>query len=219
MKKTWVVTIACMMIVTALIPMVNALNVVTTNRCINASDASNDEPVFEDRIRDVRLFGLWRVIPQFSLKYLDIQSAWFFEKASEPDYLYVSLQVRDLQDNTELLEAIYTVHWSFNYHHYVTVVHANPQGVGTFVVGRSTDDQDDIEEWNVCEGSFDVTDNLITWKVAKSLIDNPPPLSTLMNILPSTHARFTDDSGLPLIDLFKDLPWNAKTTNDYTIEY
>jgi len=39
------------------------------------------------------------------------------------------------------------------------------------------------------------------------------------NIVPHTHLRHTESSGRPMWDLFKDLPWNAKITKDYTINY
>jgi len=184
---------------------------------VKAGDAKNPDVV--DRIMDVKLFGVIGFPFQANLKYADIVSSWFFENNTNPNFLYVSLKLRDLEDKTDGLEAIYDVDWSFNNNYYITCVHANPYGFGVFSVGRSTDGDDVFEEWEICDGMFDTDSNVITWEVSKDTIGNPQPFSKLINIFPSTHLRFTDNSGLPLMDLFKDLSWNAKTTKDYVIQY
>lgn len=205
MKKI-VGILICMLLIITVLPIT-----------VSAGDPENPEVV--DRIMDVKLFGIFGFPFQANLKYADIVSAWFSEDYTNPNFLYVSLKLRDLEDKTDGLEAIYDVDWAYNNNYYITCVHANPNGFGSFSVGRNTDSDDDFEEWEICDGIFDTNSNVITWEVPKESIGNPQPFSKLTNIFPSTHLRFTDDSGLPLMDLFKDLSWNAKTTKDYVIQY
>ena len=196
----------CMLLITTVLPMT-----------VLAGDPENPEVI--DKIRDVKLFGVITIPLQMQYKYADIVAVWLHEESTNPDYLSVSLQIRDLETKTELLEAIYNVDWVWNNNRFIVNLHINPQGIGSFFVGRSLDYNDDIEEWITCDGLVDVEHNVITWSVPKEFMQNIRKGSTITNISPSTVLRFTDASGLPLIDLFKDLSWNAKSSKDYVIQY
>ena len=191
----------------------------TTVLPMTAIAGDPDNPEFIDRIRDVKLFGIFTIPFQMEYKFADIVAAWLHEESTNPDYLSVSLQIRDLEEKTESLEAIYVVDWSWNNHLYGVSLHINPQGIGSFDVGRSLDYTDDIEEYITCEGIVDIERNSITWSVPKEFIGNPPKGATIESIYPLTTLRFTDESGLPIIDLFKDFSWNGKTSNAYVIQY
>jgi hypothetical protein len=206
MKKKIVYIFVCMLLVTTILPL-TAL----------AGDPENPEVI--DRIRDVKLFGVITIPFQMEYKYADVVAAWLHEDSATPDYLSVSLQIRDLQDKTESLEAIYNVDWIWNNNRFIVNLHINPQGIGSFIVGRSFDYNDDIEEWIACDGTVDLEKNIITWSVPKEFMQNIRKGSMITSIGPSTDLRFTDASGLPLMDLFKDLSWNAKSSKDYVIEY
>ena len=197
--------IVCMLLITAILPI-----------AVLAGDSENPEVV--DRIMDVRLSGLFPFFLQTFLKYADIVSAWFQEDTENPNYLYITLKIRHLQDTTAL-EAIYDVQWTFNNNLYTTCVHANPLGFSAFFIGKSTDGDNSFESWEYCDGNINVEENTITWIIPKEAIGNPHTGNALTYIYPSTHLRFTDKSGLPPMDLFKDLPWNAKLIKDYIIQY
>jgi hypothetical protein len=184
---------------------------------VEAGDPENPEVV--DRIRDVKLFWFFAIPFQMEYKHADIVAAWLHEESVTPDSLFVSLQVRDLEEKTESLEAIYVVDWSWKNYRYLVLLHIHPDGIGSFDVGRSLDYNDDIEEWITCDGMVDVEQNIITWSVPKEFIGNPWKGATIQNILPGTVLRFTDESGLPQMDLFKDTGWNAKVSKDYIIQY
>ena len=179
---------------------------------------SEEDPEVEDRIFDVKLFGIFVFPLQIHFKYADIVSTWFYENSDNPDYLYVSLKIRDLDAKTDDLEAIYDVDWSYLNNRYICCVHNNPNGYGPFVIGKSTDGDDNYEDWALCNGTFDVENNIITWEVPKTAIGDPLIGHKLTSISPHTHLRFRDDSDLPRMDLFKDLYWNAKTVRDYLIQ-
>jgi hypothetical protein len=182
-----------------------------------AGDPENPEVI--DRIRDVKLFGVITIPFQMNYKYADVVAAWLHEESVNPDYLTVSLQIRDLEEKTESLEAIYDVDWVWNNNRFIVNLHINPQGIGSFIVGRSLDYNDDIEEWITCDGTVDLKKNIITWSVPKEFMQNIRKGSTITHIQPLAGLRFTDASGLPLVDLLKDLSWNAKSSKDYVIQY
>lgn len=202
--------LGCMIIITLFV--LSALSFVT-----EAGDPEN--PEFVDRIRDVKLFGLFTIPFQMEYTYADVVAAWFYEESVNPDYLSVSLEIRDLEDKTESLEAIYNVHWLWKQDRFIANLHINPTGIGSFNVGRSLDYNDEIDEWITCEGIVDSETNVITWSIPKEFMRNPPKGSTITSILPAAILRFTDDSGLPLTDLLKDLPMNAKISKEYKIQY
>jgi hypothetical protein len=206
MRKKVVGILIFMLLITTILPLT-----------AHAGDPENPEVV--DRMRDVKLFGLFTVPFQMKFEYADVIAAWLHEESINPEYLSVSLQLRHLEEKTGLLEAIYDVDWLWKQDRFIANLHINPDGIGQFFVGRSLNGDDSIDEWIGCDGLVDIENNVITWFVPKEFMRNPPKGSTITFIRPHTHLRFTDDSGLPLTDLFKDLSWNAKITKDYVMEY
>ena len=205
MRKKLVCFGICMLLIITILP-------------LNASTGDSENPEVEDRTFDVKLFGVFPFLFQPLVKYSDVISAWFHEQQSDSEYLYVSMKVRYLQEKT-FFESIYVVSWTYNNNGYSASVHANPNGITSLVAGKDDEDGNDYEEWVICDGSFDIQDRIITWKVPKDKIGNPNIGTKLTNIHPHTHLRFRDDSNLPHMDLFKDLAWNAKIVKDYTIMY
>ncbi len=76
----------------------------TTVLPMTAIAGDPDNPEFIDRIRDVKLFGIFTIPFQMEYKFADIVAAWLHEENTNPDYLSVSLQIRDLEEKTESLE-------------------------------------------------------------------------------------------------------------------
>lgn len=178
-----------------------------------------ETPQVEDRVFDVKIFGLLPILPQCYLRHIDMVSSMFHETSDNPASLYLSLELRDLQERTVLFEAVYAVSWTYDATSYATVVHVRPDGVHAFLVGRSLDADDDIEQWDICEGTFDADSDVLTWRMPKAAVGDPPQSARLENIHPHTHLRPTGEGMFPPADLFKDLSHNAKTTTDYTIKY
>lgn len=133
----------------------------------------------------------------------------------------MSLKLRDLQDTSETLEAIYSVCWIYNHVPYQTVVKLHSNGIyGTFYVY----DSNDIS--HSCEGKFDTDNNIITWEVPKDIIGDPQPGEHLTTT--SAYAllrQFDELSKKAGVDLFKDLTNkliahpSEKYGDDYIIKY
>ena len=200
-----------------------------------------DDPEVEDRIRDVTGF-----VPYSACISIDMVSAWFSEDESNPDYLYVSLKTVDLDAkiktrnrlifrffemsfqrffknifnlNSKIYQMVYAVEWKIENNYYVVVVHGYTDHIGSFLVGKSTDGDSEMDDYYYCDGVFDKENNIITWEINKDLIDNPSQGSKVEYIGPHTHYREVDDSGKPTMDYAKDIPSNAIVIKDYILQY
>lgn len=182
-----------------------------------AGDIEN--PEFEDKIRDVKLFGIFPLLIQFNYVYVDVISAWIFELEENPDYLYMNLRIRDLRDNTDKYDAIYVLSWTYNNIKYSASVHIFPEGPTSLKAGPTDEEGNDYIDYVICDGNIDSNTEIITWIIPKDIIGNPTIGTKITNFIPHTHLRYPESTGFPLIDLFKDLPWNSKIMNDYQIMY
>jgi hypothetical protein len=186
---------------------------------INALAGTEENPEIVDRIRDVKIFGLIPFLPQFNFKYADIVSAWIHEENDNQDYLYMNLKIRDLELSTAKYDAIYVISWIYNGNTYSASVHIFPHGPTSLLAGKTDQERNDYEDYVICDGDIDNINNIISWAIPKNAIGNPTLGSKLTDIAPHTHLRYPESSGIPMVDLFKDLTWNAKILKDYQIEF
>jgi len=166
-----------------------------------ASAGDVEDPEIKDAPMDVRLFGIFSGLPQYLFKQIDIISAWFNEDTIEPDYLFISLKVRDLQDTSDPFEALYSVTWIYNDEPYQTMLKIHSYGI--YGMYNIIDPDDHLHG---CEGTLDIEENIITWKISKDLIGNPPVGSRLTSTSAYALLRpFDESTGEVGADFFKDL--------------
>ena len=156
---------------------------------INVFAGSEEDPEFEDRTRDVKIFGIFPFLPQFNYKYADIISAWINEESENPDLLIMNLKIRGLEENTKKFDAIYVISWTYNNIQYSASVHIFPQGPTPLLAGPTNEEGNDYIDYVICNGDIDVTNNIITWIIPKNAIGNPSTGLIISNILPHTHLR------------------------------
>ena len=122
------------------------------------------------------------------LVFLDIESAWFYEKADEPDYLFISLKIKDLKES---FNAVFSIRWTYNGVVYVS-------GLDTFYY-RDKEFRSGLRQratyrqWKSmpeCSGIFDQNTDIITWKILKSNIGNPQKDDVLTNTEASAVTGF-----------------------------
>jgi hypothetical protein len=202
-----------------IIPILVSMLIIFTTFSMTVFGGSEDDPEVEDRIGDVKIFGIIPFFPQVNFGYADIVSAWIYEEENNPDFLYMGLKIRDLEDTTDKYDAIYVIVWTFNNIEYSAGVHIFPEGPTPLTAGSVDKEGNDYVDFVVCDGSIDSVNDIITWIIPKDAIGNPTTGLKITDIFPHTHLRNTPSSGLPLWDLFKDLSWNAKITRDYIIRY
>jgi hypothetical protein len=110
---------------------------------------------------------------------LDIEAAWFYEQANEPDYLFTAMKIHMIKEN---YNAVFSIRWSYDGKDYAA-------GVNTFYL-RDTIFRSGLPkratywQWNhmpKCEGILDIEERVITWKIPKSSIGDPQPGEVLTN--------------------------------------
>ena len=141
------------------------------------SAGSEEDPEIEDESED-DIFS-----------FLDIISAWFYEKEDHPEYLFIRLKLKQI--DTKPLKQHLTVHWELN-----GVVCAAMMAVGyddVEVVGFSAGFGHGFwfqEHYQGTQGEFDEETGIITIKVPKSVIKNPEKGDVLTNTYALTFQRF-----------------------------
>jgi hypothetical protein len=122
------------------------------------------------------------------LGFLDIESAWFYEKTDESDYLFTALKIKDLK---EAFNAVFSIRWAYNDVVYVSGLSTYYYKDKEFRGGlrqRAT-----YWQWKSmpeCIGIFDQNTDIITWKMLKSNIGNPQKGDVLTNTEASAVAGF-----------------------------
>ena len=183
-----------------------------------------DNPEIEDRVFDVKLFGIWGFFFQSLTKHIDVVCAWFKEDGENPEYLTVCLQTRSLVERTESFEALYKVNWNFNHERYGVIVKIHPDGI--FAGFEAYKDLGNNQyERHDCEGILDVEQGLLTWHVKKEMIGNLGPGDVLTTTLACALLRPWDATKGEGPDIFKDLtsrmiaPPDERYGEDYCIQY
>jgi len=146
--------LVCMLLITIILP--------TT---VIAGDENDPEIV--DNIGDT------------DLSLLDIEAAWFYEQADEPDYLFIALKIVLLKEN---YNAVFSIRWSYDGKNYAAGV--NTYNFKDTIFRCGLPKRGTYWQWNrmpKCEGIFDTGERVITWKIPKSSIGDPQPGDVLTN--------------------------------------
>jgi hypothetical protein len=195
MDKKILCIVICGLFITAIFPL-----------AIHVSAGDQENPEIEDELDDTD-------IPS-----LDIESAWFYEKTGEPQFLYTALKVKllDLKAN-----ACLSIRWSYDGKEYVS-------GLDTYkfqdYVFRSGDPKRaSYWQWKnmpECEGTVNQSSNIITWKILKSNIGNPEKGDVL------TNTRAAAVPGFPTSFIYfligkdvRDFAPNEQYGTEYIIQY
>ena len=150
---------------------------------------------------------------------LDINSVWFYEKLNEPEYLFISMKIKNLN---EKINAVFSVTWFYNGIKYVS-------GLDTFfyrekVFRSGLYQRATHRQWKSmpeCEGTYDVDTNIITWKIFKENIGNPQEDSVLTKTRASAVLGFPLSLLLFFIVDYRDFAPNIITEygKDYILNY
>ena len=120
--------------------------------------------------------------------FLDVVSAWFFEKEEEPEYLFTSLKMNEI--NPYFLKQHLVVHWKHN-----GIKCASGMFIG---YGQLWFDFNAgyghgwwfQEHYQRIEGEYDKETGIITCKIPKSIINNPQKGDVLEDTYASAFKRF-----------------------------
>jgi hypothetical protein len=146
------------------------------------------------------------------LDFLDVLSAWFYEREVEPDYLFTSIKLKDLDLPNK--RVIYSMYWNYDNSDYAVTVHILDNGeihiFSTYI--------DSLGVQYEIDGSIDKENNIINFKIPKDFIGNPKPGDILTNTNAWAGLRFTKETLFTAVigELAKD--W-TEYGRDYVIQY
>jgi hypothetical protein len=163
------------------------------------------------------------------LDYLDIISAWFFEKENEPEYLFTALKMRQISPYH--LKQHLTVHWEHNGIECASglnIGYGDPWFSYDAGYGHGFWFQEHYQE---IQGEYDEETGIIICKIPKSMINNPQKGDVLTNTKALTFQRFGFIGRLgfnrffisSMISLLTgNVPWDGapyEYGRDYIIQY
>ena len=188
-------------IISILISSILVITVLT----VNVSAGDENDPEIQDGEGDiigtlVKYPGLFKilqsigVIPIQSFEFMDVTSAWFYENQTEPDYLFVSIKIKDLGYTP--LRAIYAVSWTYHEKHYGAACHTHSNGEFSWFVAGQTFGL--FDNWaykkglikDISDCTIDIEKNIITLKIPKNIVGNPNPGDALTETSAWTGLRF-----------------------------
>ncbi len=163
----------------------------------NVSAEDENDPEIEDPEGDIigklidhpRLFSILKalkIVDFESLDFIDIISSWFYEIQSEPDFLYTSIKLKDLDLPNQ--RVVYTLRWMHDGVEFCCCVHILNNGDRSLFSISSDYGSFDID------GSIDTTKNIITFKIPKESIGNPEPGDVLTNSYTWVGVRFSRET-------------------------
>lgn len=120
--------------------------------------------------------------------YLDVISAWFYEKEDEPEYLFTALKMNEI--NPYHLKQHLVVHWKLNGIKCASSMHigyGKPWFDFSAGYGHGWWFQ---EHYQRIEGEYDEETGIITCKIPKNIIKNPQKGDVLENTYASAFERF-----------------------------
>jgi len=120
--------------------------------------------------------------------YLDIISAWFYEKAEKPDYLFTALKIKEISPYH--LKQHLTFHWEHNGIECasgMTIGYGKPWFDFSAGYGHGWWFQ---EHYQRIEGEYDEETGIIICKIPKSYINNPEKGDVLTNTKAVAFERF-----------------------------
>jgi hypothetical protein len=159
-----------------------------------------------------------------SFDFLDIESAWFHEESDEPEYLFTSIKLKDL--NVISQRAVYSIHWKYNGVKYSVGSHIYNNGLNRSCKVGFDKHFSIFCKFKDAESFYDFENDIITFKFKKEYAGNLQKGDILTNTWAWTALRFNFE---PLTILFSDgelvkdaAPFilnNKDYGGDYQIQY
>ncbi len=155
-----------------------------------------------------------------SYNFMDIKSAWFFEKSDEPEYLFASLELKDLDVISQ--RVVYTVHWTFNGVRYAVGSHIYNNGLNSSCKVGFDRHLSIFCNFKYAESSYDFENDIVTFKLRKEYAGNLQQGDILTNTYAWTALRFNFEPMTILFsdgELVKDAAPFIENSKDYGRDY
>ena len=154
--------------------------------------------------------------------YVDMIWGSFYEKRSQPKYLFVELKIADLKDK---IGTVYAMHWYYNDVHYDVAFHNGimipPQEFKHWSCHYYNERGKPIDTWDDTynRGSFDIATGIITWKIIKNCVGNPQPRDRLTTPYSFSAQRISKLGLIPFWFIFGSFADGTDYGTDYTVQF
>ncbi len=154
--------------------------------------------------------------------YVDMVWGSFYEKRSQPKYLFVELKIADLKNR---IGTVYAIHWYHNDIHYDVALHNGimipPQMFEHWSCNYYNERGKPIDTWNDSynSGSFDLDTGIITWKILKSCVGDPQTRDRLTTPYGFAAQRISSLGLIPFGSLFKSFADGTPYGTDYIVQF
>ena len=224
MKKKIIGIFVVMLLISTILPITGTVFAGDEEDPEITDEEQENWDIFGPLINNPILFKIFQLLGIFdtsAFDTIDIVSAWIYENPDKPSYLYAGLKLENLEFINQ--RTVYSVHWECNGIKYVVGSHTHTNGQYISCFGGK-----DRKEQHEAEGSFDLENNIVTFKIHKDFVGNPQPGDILTTTWAWTALRFTFEplTWLFLGELAKDYaPGVDEETSepeygrDYIIQY
>jgi hypothetical protein len=123
---------------------------------------------------------------------IDINSVWFSEKLEEPSFLFVHMKINHLRLNK--IQQTFAVFWEYNGTQYACGLF-----IGLHILGWEFWDAGEYIKrapgggpnfFEIDKGIFDISTDIITWKIPKEIIGDPKPEDVLTKTWSNAFQRY-----------------------------
>jgi len=184
----------CMLLITAILPITGCV-IAEDEQDPNIVDEKDD--IFGIFIKNPKILNFFTKLKIFNMEsfdFMDITSAWFYEYETEPDYLYASIKINDLEFTS--LRVIYAIRWTYNEKNYAVSCHTHSNGeFSWFSAGRVFGL---LDNWaykmglicDISDCKIGIEENIVTFKIPKDLVGDPESGDALTYTNAWTGLRF-----------------------------
>lgn len=167
-----------------------------------------------------QLFHSIGLLPMENFNFLDIKSAWFYEQSDEPEYLYGSIKLKNLEEISQ--RAVYSIHWTFNGERYAIGSHIYNNGLNSSCFVGLDRHFGLFSKFKNAESLYDFENDIITFKFQKEYAGNLQQGDILTDTWAWTALRFNYEPMTILFsngELVKDAAPFIENNNDYGKDY
>ena len=167
-----------------------------------------------------QIFHSIGLLPMDSYDFMDIKSAWFYEESDNPEYLFASLKIKDLDVISQ--RAVYTIHWTFDGVRYAVGSHIYNDGKNSSCKVGFDRHLSIFCNFKDAESYYDFENDIITFKFRKEYAGNLQQGDILTNTFAWTALRFNFEPMTILFsdgELVKDAAPFIENSQDYGRDY
>jgi hypothetical protein len=159
-----------------IIPILVSMLFIITVISINVFAGSEEDPEITDVEDDIfgsfikhpiryQLFHAIGLLNMDNFDFLDIKSAWFYEESDEPEYLFASIKLNDLDVVSQ--RVVYSIHWKLDGERYAVGSHLYNDGLNSSCFVGFDRHFSLFSNFKPAEVFFDLEEDIVTFKFSK----------------------------------------------------